>query len=106
MHTNVLDMQAQSGQLAPQPVPLDLAEPQGAHILREDRLRHDTVHGGTPQPSQQFAQRGSQARLTHSADGPIPHATHPRSLHTETRTGVLTMSTGLASIRSDLNRVR
>jgi hypothetical protein len=46
MHTHVLDMQTQSGRLVSQPVSLGLAEPHGLHALR---LRHDTVHGGTPQ---------------------------------------------------------
>ena len=48
MYAHVLDMQAQSGQLVPHPVLLGLAEPQGLHVLREDRLGYDTVHGGMP----------------------------------------------------------
>lgn len=78
MYTHVLDMQAQSGQLVPQSVSLGLAEPQGLHVLREDRLRHDAVHSGMPQPRQQLSHCGPQAGRGHFADGSILHATHPR----------------------------
>ncbi|MHC5902391.1 hypothetical protein ACVNF4_00480 [Streptomyces sp. S6] len=93
MHTHVLDLQAQSGQLVPQSVLFGPAEPQGPHALCEDRLRHDTIHGGTSQARQQFAHGGSQAGRSRFPGGSILHATHPRSLQSEIKTGALTMST-------------
>lgn len=77
MYTHVLDTQAQSGQLVPQPVSLGLAEPQGLHVLRKDRLGYDTVYGGMPQSRQQPSHCSPQAGRSHFADGSILHATHP-----------------------------
>ncbi|WP_234532922.1 hypothetical protein [Streptomyces shenzhenensis] len=98
-------MQTQSGQLASQPVLLDLAEPQGAHVPCEGRLRHDAVHGRMPQSSQQLPDRALQAGPARLTGDSILHATHPRSLHGEIKGDVLTMSTDDCSVQRKAIRV-
>ncbi|MGW7644170.1 hypothetical protein [Streptomyces bobili] len=72
MHHRPQDGQSQPGQFFAKPLPLDVTEPQGAHLLQKHGFRHGAVRRRMPQAGQQCGQGGLEPDST----------TRPDRLHT------------------------